>query len=217
EDAALLLLQQAIKRAYVERGKHAEGSYYHDLISKDIAVKENELRRYEEETSNKGTMDNIKQVYRQRVQEFLQDLCVIQDFSQASFQQKCNALELLGVEVFLAPDTREARALSGEDIVEEWITTSQAANLLGISRRTLQDYMSNGKLPVEVRGRNHWIYRDNLAAFSKDYPVLPKTMQRSQQFAQQFILSVSLDRDSETDQPSSLLNKIIECPFLGLI
>jgi len=91
--------EQEIFYAREAQAQHPEGSYTYNLIAQDIQSKEEQMERYREEVSSEG-INRYLAVYQQRIQEFLEFLQVMQgDYQNASFQQKRNALEVLGVQI----------------------------------------------------------------------------------------------------------------------
>lgn len=47
----------------------------------------------------------------------------------------------------------------------EWLTTSAAAGMLGVSRTTLMKWIKSGELPSQMVGAHHRVRRDDLLEF----------------------------------------------------
>src|SRR5712692_10265131 len=75
----LLVLQLTEEIAYAkqERAKHAEGSYYHTLISQDISEKEGRLARYEEQYRESQDIVKLSHIYRKSILGFLDFLNIM--------------------------------------------------------------------------------------------------------------------------------------------
>ena len=109
----LLVLQLTEEIAYAkqERAKHPEGSYYHTLISQDIKEKEDRLCKYEEEYRGSQHIVKLSHMYQKSVLGFLDFLNVMKGkYQQATFQEKRNALDVLGVKVYIHPSARPKSA-----------------------------------------------------------------------------------------------------------
>jgi hypothetical protein len=95
-------LTAAIDHARQERVKHLEGSYYYTLITQDMQAKEEQLRRYQEECGAASTVVAAAERYKERVDDFLNFVNVMRGkYHDATFQEKRNALVVLGVKVFI--------------------------------------------------------------------------------------------------------------------
>lgn len=116
----MIELQVAIDHALTERSKHAEGSYYYNLINDDLRIKREQLARFEEEHSNTRGIAELTDSYRQRIAEFLDFVNVMRGrYHEATFQEKRNALDILGVMVTIAPLPQEERRRGKEPTIEE--------------------------------------------------------------------------------------------------
>lgn len=103
-------LQATIDHAKAERRKHEEGSYVYNLLTQDICTKEEQLKRFREECSSASSIAAATAIYQGRMIEFLEFLNVMRGkYSSASFQEKRNALDVLGVSVRLAAIPKEER------------------------------------------------------------------------------------------------------------
>jgi site-specific DNA recombinase len=103
-------LEALIDYAKEERSKHAEGSYMHTLITQDLSTKEEQLRRFKAECTSAGTVAATTAMYQARALDFLEFLNVMHgQYDTASFQEKRNALDVLGIKVRLAALPEEQR------------------------------------------------------------------------------------------------------------
>ncbi len=95
-------LNSQLDYARQERAKHLEGSYYYTLITNDIQAKTEELKRYEEEHQASRNVAAATETYKNRVLEFLDFLNVMRGkYQNATFQERRNALDVLGVKVYI--------------------------------------------------------------------------------------------------------------------
>ncbi len=95
-------LTAAIEYARRERTNHLEGSYYYNLITQDIQAKTEQLQRYEEECAAASNFAATTATYKERVMEFFDFLNVMKgNYHNATFQEKRNALNVLGVKVYI--------------------------------------------------------------------------------------------------------------------
>src|SRR5260221_5107056 len=109
----LTALKAAIDYARAERNKHAEGSYYYNLTTEDIRVKTEQLVRYEAEYASSRNLETYTTAFHNRVLGFLDFVNVMRGkYAKATFQEKRNALDVLGVMVTYTPRTVEERRRS---------------------------------------------------------------------------------------------------------
>ncbi|MHB8600505.1 MAG: recombinase family protein [Ktedonobacteraceae bacterium] len=150
----LLIVQLTEEIAYAkqERAKHAEGSYYYRLISQDIRDKEEQLAKHEEQYCESQDIVKLSHNYRKRILGFLDFLNVMKGkYQQATFTEKRNALDVLGVKVYIHPETQELPLIQVETD-HEWLTVGKASELTGINKNTLYVSIHNGVLKAENRG-----------------------------------------------------------------
>jgi site-specific DNA recombinase len=145
-------LEQEITYAYQERAKHAEGSYYYNLISQDIREKEDRMRRYKEEYTESRDIVKLSDVYRNSILGFLNFLNTMKGkYHEATFQEKRNALDVLGAKVYVHPDTEEAPSRPLIETDQEWLTVSEASAMTGIHKNTLYYHIRAGELIAQRR------------------------------------------------------------------
>ncbi len=159
-------IEATIALAKSERDKHAKGSYTHALISEDITKQEEEqLARFKEEVRS-VTFETALNSYQQRVMDFLEFLNVMQGrYEQATFQEKHNAIEALGVRVVVhepveAYGLREENAAIGEG--QEWFSAGEAAAVLGIASKTIHRYRNTGIIANYKEAPHLLVHRDEL-------------------------------------------------------
>jgi len=142
-------IEATIEFAKNEREKHVPGSYMHNLISQDITNQEEQLARYKEEIGS-SNIEKVTGTYQQRIMDFLEFLNVMRGrYEHATFQEKRNALEVLGVRVLVHEPT-ETYGLSSEALGinegQEWFSAKDAARLLGVNAKTIHFYRRNGTI-----------------------------------------------------------------------
>jgi len=142
-------IEATIQLAKREREKYAPGSYMHNLISEDITKQEAELARYKEEIGS-GNIDKVIGAYQQRIMDFLNFLNVMRGrYEQATFQEKRNALEVLGVRVVVHEPVETYGVSSDADDIrsgQEWFSAKEAARVLGVHPKTIHFYRNNGTI-----------------------------------------------------------------------
>jgi site-specific DNA recombinase len=96
------MLTEAIAHAKEKRAEYAEGTYLHTLITEDIQKKTEELRRFEEEQVKAVSVAVTFDGYKARLLEFRNFLNTMKGkYHKATFQEKRNALDVLGVKVYI--------------------------------------------------------------------------------------------------------------------
>lgn len=160
-------LREEIRFARQERDKHPESSYYYNLISGDLRNKEEKLQRHEEEYQESINIVKLSNLYQQSTLGFLNFLTTMRGkYHDASFAEKRNALDVLGVRVYVHSNIYESPESITTDTGQEWFSINEAAELTGIADTTLRTNIRRGKLatctqdiPMTV------IHRDELARF----------------------------------------------------
>ena len=140
-------IEATIQLAKRERKNYEEGSYMHNLLSQDITRQEAELARYKEEIGS-AKIDQVARAYRQQLIDFWNFLNVMRGrYDKATFQEKRNALDVLGVRV-LVHEPAETYGLSSDviDLSEgqEWFTAREAGRILGVHAKTIRLYRKQG-------------------------------------------------------------------------
>lgn len=156
-------LEEEIAFAKQEREKHPEESYYYQLISRDIQGKEELLQRYREEYKESLDIMKLSNVYQKSILSFLNFLNTMRGkYREATFQEKRNALDVLGVKVYI--HRYEALEAVTIDTEQEWFTVSEAVKITGIIERTLRSHIEAGHL-VAHKKPSTVIHRDELIQF----------------------------------------------------
>jgi site-specific DNA recombinase len=164
-------IEATIQLAKTEREKYTQGTYMHDLISQDITKQEAELARYKEEMGS-SNIEKVIGTYQQRIMDFLNFLNVMQGrYEHATFQEKRNALEVLGVRVTVHEPTEETYGLSSDasDVAEgqEWFSAKEAGRLLGVHAKTIRFYQKNGTITRYKEEPFLLVHRDELLKLQK--------------------------------------------------
>jgi hypothetical protein len=163
-------IEATIELAKNEREKHVPGSYMHNLISQDITNQEEQLARYKEEVGS-GNIEKVTGSYQRRIMDFLEFLNVMRGrYENASFQEKRNALEVLGVRV-MVHEPVETYGLSSDasGIAEEqeWFSARDAFRLLGVHSKTIHFYRRNGTISNYKHEPFLLVHRDELLKLQK--------------------------------------------------
>ncbi len=109
-----------IDRARQERAKHQEGDYLYDLITEDIQQKTEQLARFEADYASSRDTSKTQAAYRERILSFWEFMTVMRGkYGKATFQEKRNALDVLGVMVKYRPRTAEERRRGKDATVDE--------------------------------------------------------------------------------------------------
>jgi DNA invertase Pin-like site-specific DNA recombinase len=143
-------IEATIALAEKELAKHEKGSYMHNLITQDILQHQEQLARYQEEMGS-ANVERIMSSYQQRIMDFWDFLNVMRGrYEQATFQEKRNALEVLGVRV-VVHDSIEMHGLSDDAVDigqsgQEWFSAKAAARALGVNPKTIHFYRRNGTI-----------------------------------------------------------------------
>jgi site-specific DNA recombinase len=157
-------IEATIALAMRERQKYDEGSYMYNLISEDIRKQEAELARFHEEVGGVTTESAID-AYQKRIMDFLEFLNVMHGrYEQATFQEKRNALEVLGV-IVVVRETSEVYGLSeGAFAIEsqEWFSAKEAGKILGVHPKTIHFYVKNGTITDYKTEPYLFVHREDL-------------------------------------------------------
>jgi site-specific DNA recombinase len=188
----LLVLQLTEEIAYAkqERAKHPQGSYYYRLISQDIVEKEERLTKYEEEYRESQDIVKLSHIYRKSILGFLNFLNVMKGkYHQATFQEKRNALDVLGVKVYIHPDTREEvikfleatrRNVDLEQYPDEWFTVNKLVTTKLANYSTIHHAIRLGEVQTQIMDVTRpFVHRDELNRFLQESPVRPKSIREN--------------------------------------
>jgi hypothetical protein len=102
----ILQIEAEIGYAKEEQKRHMEG-YYYNLITQDVQKKEEQLQRYKEEAEKATPLINRDNIYRQRIEKFVDFLRDMKGkYQQATYKEKRDALYALGVKVYTLVNCR---------------------------------------------------------------------------------------------------------------
>ncbi|EFH87646.1 helix-turn-helix domain-containing protein [Ktedonobacter racemifer] len=98
-------------------------------------------------------------------------------YHEATFQEKRNALDVLGAKVYIHPDPTTAPDKVAIESGPEWLSVAGAAELTELAKRTLCQRLQYGQLPgrKNPQTRTWLIHRDDLVQFLEDSRIRPKT------------------------------------------
>lgn len=170
-------LEQELAYTRTELAKHPEGSYYYHLISQDIRNKEERLRRCVEEYANSCDVGSLVGHYRSSIMNFLNFLNVMKGrYAEATFQEKRNALEVLGAKVYVHP-TPQHKPYKHIETDKEWLSLIEAAKLAGVSEKVIWHRASKGAFATCKREESHrctYVHRDEFNRFLSTLVVRPR-------------------------------------------
>jgi site-specific DNA recombinase len=113
-------IRAVIEYARLERAKHPEGSYFYNLLTADIRAKTEELERFEMEHVRSRDLETYTAAYRNRILGFWEFVNVMRGtYHKATYQEKRNALDVLGVMVTYTPRRLEERKRGRDATLEE--------------------------------------------------------------------------------------------------
>ena len=138
------------------------------LITQDIKTKEEQLKRAVEDYDGSRDLASLADHYRSSILGFFKFLTVMKGrYHEASFQEKRNALEVLGVKVYLHPPV-EAPSRPPVVTEQEWLSIREASALSGISETTLFYHIRHETLTAHSRNIPMMvIHRDELEKYLK--------------------------------------------------
>src|SRR5258708_33194178 len=90
-------------------------------------------------------------------------------YHEATFQEKRNALDVLGVKVYVYQNKPDHEAMLEviQKKQQEWFSVPEAAQLTGIASSTLYNCAREGRLQTQLRESSVFIHRDMLISFLK--------------------------------------------------
>jgi site-specific DNA recombinase len=176
----LAQLTQEIVMAEAERDKHAPGSYYYNLVSQDIQNKQQQLRKYEEESKHAEVSEQLLDIYQQSVLSFLDFLSVMKGrYHEASFKERRNALDVLGVMVSVSAVAVESPVITQVETSKEWLSFVEAGELTGIDPKILGYRASKGEFTTTKRDESHrctYVHRDELNRWLPTFKHKPRSI-----------------------------------------
>src|SRR5260370_32425300 len=90
-------------------------------------------------------------------------------YHEATFQEKRNALDVLGFRAYVHPDTEEAPLRPFVETDHEWLTLSAASEATRIHKNTLYYHIGAGELTAHRRNMPlTLIRREEIIKFSND-------------------------------------------------
>jgi site-specific DNA recombinase len=178
-------LRQELAQAEVERDKHTPGSYYYNLVTQDIQQKQAQLRKYAEEASHAEVSAQLLDVYQRSVFSFLDFLSTMRGrYHEATFKEKRNALDVLGVTVTVQSCDTEVSAARQIETDKEWLSLTEAAGLAGLTMDVLPYHIGKGELAMykrEESRRNRYVNRDELNRFLSTFNYTPQAVREDVQ------------------------------------
>jgi len=158
-------IEATIEFAKNEREKYVPGSYMHNLISQDITNQEEQLARFNEEIGS-SNIEKVTGTIQQRIMEFLEFLNVMRGrYEHATFQEKRNALDVLGVRVMVhEPIESYGLSSAASDIGDgqEWFSAKEAGHFLGVHAKTIRFYQKHGTITNYKEEPFLLVHRDEL-------------------------------------------------------
>ncbi|MGH2493733.1 MAG: recombinase family protein [Ktedonobacteraceae bacterium] len=160
-------LKLAIEHARQEHAKQQD-DYLRSLIAQDIQNKLEQLERFDEECQAAVNIAALTASYQQRVLEFVNFVNVMRGkYHEATFQEKHNALDVLGVRVYVQPSKLVVPIIQVES-EEEWLTISDAARLTGFPRSSIQQSIAASGAKTERRSVDQIVfYRDAVREYHR--------------------------------------------------
>lgn len=161
--------EEAIIYAKQERDKHPEGSYTYDVISQDIQKKEEELHRFMENYKESANVVKLSNIYRTTILGFLNFLNTMRGrYHEATFAEKRNALDVLGVKVYVKPGAYDPPEWPIIETEKEWLSVSEVSELTGLHPSSIRASIEAGKLTSEKKAIPQTIiHRDEIKSFIK--------------------------------------------------
>lgn len=162
-------LKLAIAHAKQEQAKQ-QNEYLRSLIAQDIQNKLEQLERFEEECQAASSIAALTATYQRRVLEFVEFVNVMRGrYHEATFQEKRNALDVLGVKVCVRPNEEGTLPLPPVQTDQQWLSLSDASELTGIHVSSLTLHVRGGDLESQKMATPHYIFhRDEIVRYLKE-------------------------------------------------
>lgn len=174
----LVKLQQEVAQAEAEQSKHAQGSYYYNLVTQDLQHKQAQLRKYEEESKHAEVPNQLLNLYQQQVLSFLDFLSVMKGrYHEATFKEKRNALDVLGVTVHVSAPILVSPPVTHVETDKEWLSLVEAGALTGVDPKTLSYRACKGEFATTKRDESRrctYVHRDELNRFLPTLKLRPR-------------------------------------------
>jgi len=155
------------------------------MVRQDIAAKQQQLRKYEEEATHAEVSEQLLDIYQRSVLSFLDFLSTMKGrYHEATFKEKRNALDVLGVTVTVHSCDKEISLARHVETAKEWLSLTEAAELAAIDMSTFRYHIEKGELTVYRRDesrRNRYVNRDELNRFLSTYSYAPRHIRENVQ------------------------------------
>ena len=136
------------------------------------------MRKYEEEAARAEVPATLLNLYQQNVLSFLDFLSVMKGrYHEATFKEKRNALDVLGVTVQVSAPIIISPAIVHVETEKEWLSLVEAAALAEIDPKVLSYRASRGELATTKRDESHrctYVHRDELNRFLPTLKLRPQ-------------------------------------------
>lgn len=174
----LAQLQTDVAFAEAERDKHPKGSYYYELTAQDVHAKQEKLRKFEADLQESSLVLKMLDVYQANIFSFLDFLNSMQGrYHEATFKEKRNALEVLGVSVHIQPVPQQSAKVTYIESGKEWLSLTEAGTLAGINLKTLGERARKGEFATYKREESRrctFVHRDEFNRFLASASFQPK-------------------------------------------
>lgn len=118
-----------------------------------------------EEYKESTNIIKLSTLYQQSILGFLGFLTTMRGkYHEATFKEKRNALDVLGVKVYLHPDVSDAPEIIPIETEQEWFTISEASQITEITKSTLVYHIGAGNL-ITHKKTSTVVHRDELIRF----------------------------------------------------
>jgi len=178
-------LTHEIANAEIELAKHPDGSYTYNLIAEDIHRKREQLKKYDEESKSALTNESLLDIYQQNVLSFLDFLSTMKGkYHKATFKEKRNALDVLGVTVTIRPVVHPAPPVTHIETDKEWLSLVEAGRLAGIDPDILSYRASRGEFVTTKRDESRrctYVHRDELNCYLPTLRLRPRLVHEAVQ------------------------------------
>ncbi|MFL5626232.1 MAG: helix-turn-helix domain-containing protein [Ktedonobacteraceae bacterium] len=123
-------------------------------------------------------MVHMLDVYQQSLLSFLDFLSTMKGrYHEATFREKRNTLDVLGVTVLVHPAEEEYSVVTHVETEKEWLSLIEICELMGINPKTLSSKVSKGELATCKRDESRrctYVHRDELNRFLSTFVSRPR-------------------------------------------